>query len=432
MNRFHPINIALSPNTERDDIVLAAKILKNPKRLIKAAGDASAVKNLEEKIKEFLPIKYAYAFRSGRSALYASLEALGLDKDDEVLLQSYTCAAVPNAILWTGAKPVYVDIDEDTFNVSVKDLEKKISSRSKAIIVQHTFGLPADLKKIMLLAKRNNLKLIEDCALSIGAKFDGRHTGTFGDISIFSFGRDKVISGVTGGMAVTNDPDLADRLEKERARLKLPSRAWTIKQLLHPIIMNYMVLPTYNMSSIGKIILEGLKAVHIMPKAVHKSEKIGEKTESVLGLMPNALALLAMHQFKKLDRFNKHRQKIVNIYNAELKSIANKKFVLPEEETNDSKYRSIHLRYNIKTSKAKDILAAARKENIILGDWYRPAIAPHGVSFAKMQYDPDTCPAAERVARESLNLPTNINIKEHDALKITHFLKTYLIKNQND
>ena len=98
---------------------------------------------------------------------------------------------------------------------------------------------------------------------------------------------------------------------------------------------------------------------------------------------------------------------------------------MPIEE-NDSKH--IYLRYNVKTNKAKEILNALRKKNIILGDWYRPSIAPHGVSFAKMQYDPDTCPIAEHVSRESLNLPTSINIKENDAIKITNAIKSYYEK----
>lgn len=422
LKKYRPINIALSPNTERDDIVLASKLLKNPLHLVKGR----AARRLEEQLEEFLPIKYAFSMRSGRSALYAALQAIDAKPGEEILLQSYTCAAVPNAILWTGAKPIYVDIDEDTFNISVKDLEKKITSKSKAVIVQHTFGLPADLKKILSIAKKRNLILIEDCALSLGAKYgaehDAKNVGTFGDINIFSFGRDKVISGVTGGMIVTNNSALAQRIADIRSKLDLPSYAWTAKQLLHPILMNLLILPTYNMASIGKIILETLKTIRIMPKAVHKAEKVGEKTQSLLGLMPNALALLALRQFKKLSKFNNHRKKIAEIYDKELKTLENKNFTLPDR-AEDSEH--IYLRYTIKTKHARDILNYARKENIILGDWYRPSIAPHGVSFAKMQYDPDTCPIAEHISRESLNLPTNINIRESDALKITNLIKTY-------
>lgn len=416
MPKFRPLNISLSPNTERDDVLLAAKLLRSPRRLTYGHG----VARLEEKIRELIPAKHAYAFRSGRSALYAALEAINIGAGDEVLLQTFTCAAVPNAVQWAGGLPIYVDIDEDTFNISVRDLEKKITAKSKAIIVQHTFGAPAELKKIAGLAKKHNLFLIEDCALSLGAKYDGRKVGAFGAISIFSFGRDKVISGVSGGMATTNDPELAARIAKIQSRSKMPNPAWTIRQLLHPILMNKLILPTYNMAQIGKLSLEALKAIKIIPMAVHKSEKLGEKEESMLGLMPNALAVLALHQMKKLDKFNEHRAKIVRIYNQELASLKSKKFVLPKEVPG-----AIWLRYNIKTPDAKAILKAARAKNIILGDWYRPSIAPPGVSFAKMKYDPDTCPVAEHISRESINLPTGINIKEADAIKIASFIKEF-------
>ena len=420
MSKYHPINIGLSPNTERDDIALAKKLLLNPKHLL----HGNAVEKLEEKFREFLPIKYAFAFRSGRSALYTALLTLDFKPGDEVLLQSYTCAAVPNAVMWAKAKPVYVDIDENNLNMSLKDLESKISLKSKAIIVQHTFGFPIDMRRILSIAKRKNLIVIEDCALSLGAKYDGRKVGTFGDISIFSFGRDKVISSVTGGIAVTNNADLAQKLKISRANYKIPSIAWTIRRLLHPILMNNVILPAYNFLSFGKIALEILKTIHVIPKAVYKIEKVSGLEKSLIGLMPNALAALALHQFKKLDKLNDHRRKIAAIYNKELEPVAGKNFKLPVEEGNSTR---IYLRYNVKTNKAKEILQKARRTNIILGDWYRPSIAPHGVSFAKMQYDPDTCPVAEHISRESLNLPTSINIKDSDALKIAEFIKQHYL-----
>lgn len=412
-----PINIALSPNTERDDVLLASKLLTKPNMLLRGL----AVKQLEDKFKEFLPIKHAFAMRSGRSALYTTLLALNLKEGDEVLLQSYTCAAVPNAVIWAHGKPVYIDIDPLTFNIDVKDLQKKINAKSRVIIVQHTFGLPADLKEVVALAKKFNLTLIEDCAHSIGSKYHSKRVGTLGDVAIMSFGRDKVISGVAGGMIVTNNDILANKIKFLRIRAKLPSEIWTIRHLLHPVIMNRAILPTYGAFSLGKILLEISKFTGIVPKSVYEKERVGERVESMLGLMPNALAMLVLRQLKKLNKFNEHRIKIAGIYNELLKDLVGKNFILPKYPDTGH----IYLRYTIRTPDAEAILRSARKANILLGDWYRPAIAPAGTDYTKLMYDPTSCPVAERVSLESLNLPTNINIREEDAIKIAKFIRNH-------
>ena len=133
-----PISTSLSPNTENDDVLLAIKLLFQPWRLKKGA----AVKQLEEEFKKYLKVKYAISFNSGRSGLIAILNALNIkERDDEILLQAFTCNAAVNPILERKAKPVFVDID-DTLNLDPEDLKKKITSKSKAVIIQHTFGWP--------------------------------------------------------------------------------------------------------------------------------------------------------------------------------------------------------------------------------------------------------------------------------------------------
>lgn len=423
-NKYKPLSIALSPNTERDDILLAKKLLTNPVHLVKGSGPA----RLEEKFRDMLGVKYTYAFRSGRSALYAALQTLNLRPEDEVVLQSYTCAAVPNAILWTGATPVYADIEKETFNVSVEDLAGKITEKTKAIIVQHTFGLPADMRRIMLLARKRNITVIEDCAHSLGSTYtingEEKPIGTIGDMAVFSFGRDKVISGVVGGMLVTNNFFASKKIENLRKKMKLPSPIWVVSQLLHPLILNQVILPTYNMAKIGKGMLEALKIIGVFPKAIYKAEKTGGKAGNLLGLMPNAMAVLALHQLKKLEKYNDHRREAAQYYDSQLRSLEKTKLIkLPKTNKNS---RHIFLRYTILTPHARAIVAKGRKLNILLGDWYRPTIAPHGVNFDAMRYNPASCPIAEEASAESVNLPTHINIKESDAKKIVNFLKREL------
>jgi len=404
---------SLSPNTEKDDIALARSLLFKP-GLWQEGG---AGRDLEFTFREWLPARYALNFDSGRTCLYAILKALGVKKRDEVLLQAYTCAAVPDPIIWAGAKPVYVDCQED-FTMSSADLKKKISPKSKALIIQHTFGKPADLKVILAIAKRHKLFVIEDCAHCLGGKHNGKHLGTFGDASFFSFGRDKVISSISGGILATNNQALAGKLEKFQKALSYPSRFWVAKNLWHPLIFVWGK-KSYNFCNIGKIFLFLVKELGIIPRAVYPAEKQGEKPPMAFRKMPNALTVLALRQLNKLERFNHHRREIAAIYDKELKDLPGVK--LPQQAPGHS-----YLRYTIRVADPQILIDKAKTQGIELGNWYNRPVAPQDVNQQKVFYKPGSCPVAEWLAKESVNLPTNIQTSPVDALRVAQFIKQTL------
>ncbi len=369
---------------------------------------------MESQFKNYLGVKHAFSFNSGRSALMAILVSLGLRQGDEVLVQTYTCNAAVNPILWTGLKPGYVDCNENDFNIDTDDLEKKISSQSKVVMVQHTFGLPADIDKVSEVARQNNLILIEDCAHSLGAEYRGKRVGSFGKAAFFSFGRDKVISSVYGGIAVTNDDSLAKEIKKFQDEVEYSSCCWILQQLLHPILMNWIIIPTYVF--FGKYLLVLFQYLGIMSKAVHKKEKRGERPSYFPKKMPGALAGLALNQLKKLERFNSHRREIAKLYSEGLKNTPyHLPLVFPER-------KNIFLRFTLKNEKAHEIIKKAWRKNIIIGDWYTVPIAPFDTKPEKVGYRQGSCPKAEKLAKATLNLPTHINISMDAAQKIINFL----------
>jgi len=437
MNPFKPISISLSPNTEKDDIRLALKLFSSAfastllklRRIRRSSLTASvggqpwregpAIKELEEEFKDYLGVKYAVSFNSGRSAFLAILKCLNLREGDEVLLQAFTCNAAANPILWAGFKPVYLDCDKRTFNIDVADLKRKITQRSRIVMVQHTFGLPADLDEILEICQKNNLILIEDCAHSLGAEYKGKKVGTLGKAAFLSFSRDKVISSVYGGMAVTNDDTLAKKIRDFQNEIGCPSYFWIFQQLLHPILMNYFILPTYSFFRLGKTALSCFQWFKILSKAVHWKEKRGKKPGYFPKRLPNALSKLALNQFKKLEKFNNHRKEIADFYYNELKGT---NFELPP---NPEDRKQIFLRFTIKHSEAHRLIKKAWSKNILIGDWYDKVIAPHDTKLGKMQYMPGSCPKAETLSKTTLNLPTHINISQKEAKIIVDFLKSY-------
>jgi len=416
-----PITISLSPNTEKDDIWLVLKLVFCPWKWKKG----KAAYELENQFKQYLGIKYVFGFNSGRTALMAILKALDLEPGSEVLLQAFTCNAAVNPVLWTGLEPVYVDCDEDNFNIDIEDLKKKITSKSEVIIVQHTFGLPAEMVKILEIAKQNNLILIEDCAHSLGAEYCNQKVGTFGRAAFFSFSRDKVISSVYGGMVATNDDNLAKGIKEFQNGTDYPSRFWVFQQLLHPILMNFLILPTYRIL-LGKIILILCQWFRILSKAVNWKEKKGQKPSYFPKRMPNALALLALNQFKKLEKFHNHRRKLTAFYYNELKISSFEVLeTLSSKSLDFGGRKHSFLRFTIKHPAAHKIIKKAWQRNILIGDWYTTPIAPADTKLNKVKYKIGSCPKAEKLAEVTLNLPTHINISKTQAKKIIDFLKKF-------
>jgi dTDP-4-amino-4,6-dideoxygalactose transaminase len=171
------------------------------------------VKRLEESVAAATGAKFAIGCASGSDALLVALMTLGIGEGDRVICPSFTFFATASAITRLGADPVFVDIDPDTFNLDIQKVEESITPKTKAIIPVHLFGQCADMTGIMELAKKYNLKVIEDCAQSIGATHQGQGSGSFGDVGCFSFYPTKNLGGMgDGGMLTTNDQEIADRL----------------------------------------------------------------------------------------------------------------------------------------------------------------------------------------------------------------------------
>ena len=412
MNTFKPISISLSPNVQKDDVFLALRLLFQPWKWKRGL----AVKNLEDEFKQYLGVKYAFSFNSGRSSLFAILKSLNLPEQSKVLLQAFTCNAVPNPILWANMNPTYVDCSND-FNINVGDLQKKIAADTKILVLQHTFGLPANIDEVNLIMRQNGGIVVEDCAHALGAEYKGHKLGTYGAAGFFSFSRDKVISSVYGGMAVTNDDLLGKKLEKLQKEFGCPSYFWIFQQILHPVFLHFFILPLYNFLDLGKLFLILSQWAHLLSKAVSWKEKRGLKPDYFPKVFPNALAMMAQNQFKKLEKFNEHRKEIAEYYYQELKDT---QFILPKRENN------IFLRFAIRHPKAHDIIYDAwHKENILLGDWYTTPIAPDDTKLPEMKYTPGSCKNAELLTKETLNLPTHINISLEDAKRIVDFLKRW-------
>lgn len=409
-----PIFIALSPNTEKDDVMLALKLIFRSSKWQRG----KEIKRLEEAFKKYFKVNFAISFLAGRTALWAILKSLRIREGDEVLLQAYTCVVVPNSIVSLKALPVWVDINPETFNMEVEDFKKKITKRSRVVIIQHTFGQGAKIEKIVEISKKHKLFVIEDCAQALGGEYRGKKLGTFGDVAFFSFGRTKIISSVFGGMVITDNKKMGERLRKIQDSLPFPSRLWILQQLFHPLAFS-LIIPAYSLLNFGKILHFLLTKLGLLSKDVSFKEKAGKMSKMLFSKMPNVLSILALKQFERLEEFNGKRREIARLYSRELKGLD---IELPKIKKD---FHHIFLRYTIKTDKTKELIDFAKKRKIFLGDWYHPVIAPKSVNLSEVFYQLGSCPKAEKAARMSVNLPTYPKMTIEDVKRVVEIIREF-------
>ena len=215
----------------------------------------------EEFSREFakkMGAKYGLTVSNGTSAIHLALIGLGVSPTDEVLVPAHTFIGSATPILMQNAIPVFVDVDENTYTMDPEDLERKITDRSKAVIVVHLNGNPANMERIIKIARDHNLKVIEDCAQAHGAKFDGNYVGTIGDVGTFSFWEDKIMTTAgEGGMVITNDFEVFQKMKAAKSHGEWEFRKGEERKYLHAFL-GYNYRMTEFQSMYGLLELEHL------------------------------------------------------------------------------------------------------------------------------------------------------------------------------
>ncbi len=227
-------------------------------------GQGPYVKKFEEKFSSFVDCKYGITTTSGTTALHLACATIGLKKDDQVLVSSSTNMACPFSIDYCGATPIPIDIEKDTWQMDVTKIEQHINDKTKAIMVVHLFGHPVDMDVVLKIAKKHNLKIIEDCAEAHGVEYKGKKVGSIGDIAAFSFFANKTITCGEGGMVVTNSDSLAEKAKS----LKNLSYGKINKFMHEDIGFNYR-LPNIS-AALGLGQFENIQSVFLEKERIYK------------------------------------------------------------------------------------------------------------------------------------------------------------------
>ena len=210
-----------APDIDEDDIEAVVRVLRGPRLSLGPVMD-----EFEREFAKYIGAPDAVAVSSGTAGLHVALLAFGIGAGDEVIVPSFTFIAAANAIRYVGATPIFADIDAVTLNMEPVCVERAITPRTRALMIVHTFGCPADLGALLEIASRHGLKVIEDACEAIGAEYWGRRVGTFGDAAVFAFYPNKQITTGEGGMVAVRDAAVAASIRALRNQGRRPGDDW--------------------------------------------------------------------------------------------------------------------------------------------------------------------------------------------------------------
>jgi dTDP-4-amino-4,6-dideoxygalactose transaminase len=342
--------------------------------------------------------KVGVSFGSGRMALYAILEALDVKDNDEVIIPAFTCVVVPNAIIYRGAIPVYADIDPFTFNIDVSKIEALITPRTKALYAQHTFGLPCDFDEIKKLASKYQLFVIEDAAHAIGAFYKGQPVGSLGDMAFFSTDHSKIINTHTGGIIVTNDLILGEKVKSIQQNTPFLKKS-IVRKIMFTFLCEYIFLRSniylyckYLYLAFAKF---GLFFYFNDEMKINKPE-----TYPYPCRLSSFQALIGISQLKAIHSNIAHRVAIAEWLDSQIKW--NSDLSLEDRQ-------SSWLRYSFLV-KNRDELESKFSKDIELGIWFKSVVEGRYSDLAKIEYQIGSCPQAEFVTQHIFNFPTHNQI----------------------
>lgn len=342
------------------------------------------IREFEEKVAAYTGTKYAVAISNGTAALHAACFAVGIEPGDEVITTPMTFAASANCILYCGAKPVFADIDPQTYNINPEDIKRKITSKTKAIIPVHYTGQPVDIDEINKIAKQYGLTVIADGAHALGAEYKGSTVGSQTDMMTLSFHPVKHITTGEGGMILTNSKDLYEKLKLFR---------------------------THGITRDEKLLM--------------KNEGPWYYEQHYLGYnyrMTDIQAVLGISQMNKLNKFLELRRKYAQMYNDAFKDV--EELIIPYQlPYANSSWHIYVLQLRLEKLKVgrKEVYEALLKENIGVNVHYIPVY--YHPYYQRLGYKKGLCPNAEHLYERIITLPLFPKMTEEDINDVIEAVK---------
>jgi dTDP-4-amino-4,6-dideoxygalactose transaminase len=361
-----------------------------------------------------VPPAHVTLFWRGRVALYAILRALRVGPGDEVIVPAFTCVAVPNAVLYAGATPVYADIDEATYTADPDAVAAAMTPRTRVVLAQNTFGLSADLDALTALARAQGAVVIDDCTHGLGGTYKGRPNGAAADAAFYSTQWSKPVSTGLGGFAITTGEALArDVTAIERAA---PEPRAVDGALLAAMLVARERIATPRVLRAGRAVYRVVSRAGVVPGSSSGEELEGvTMPASYVTRMATIQAQVAVRRLTTLHAKVERRRAVARHYSAW--AVAHGRTAAHEPDHAGHAF----LRYPLRVREREAFEAEALRRGVLLGDWFHSPLYPIAGDLTPWGYRRGEHPVAERVASEIVNLPTDVepegpNARAVDAL----------------
>ncbi len=354
-------------------------------------------------------------FARGRVALFAILRALDVRPGDEVIVPAFTCVAVPNAILYAGARPVYVDIDARTYTIDPAAVAAAITPRTRAVLAQNTFGLSADIAALEAIAGRHGLKVIDDCTHGLGGRYRGRPNGFSAELSFFSTQWSKPLSTGLGGFAVARDPATAALLRRLEEGAEEPTSRRVA--MLRTLVFAAEHAGRGGLFRAGRAAYRAMSRLGVVPGSSDRDELSGiEMPDGFFARLSPWQAEVGSERIGHLAHDVGLRRATAGRYTAFLVGHDRISAAEPAGSTHS------FLRYPLRVEERGAFVAGAERAGIDLGDWFVSPLHPITRGLDRWGYRAGMAPIAEAVCSEIVNLPTDPTLSERDVDRVLGFL----------
>jgi len=348
----------------------------------------------------------------GRVGLYALLKAMEIGPSDQVAIQAFTCIAVPEAVMATRASPLYIDIEDNGFNMSADDLASKVTPQTRAIVVQHTFGIPADMECIIKIATAHGIPIIEDCCHTLASKYKGKDVGLFGVGNFYSYEWGKPLVAGVGGSIRVNDEYLAEIIRADYNNYNLPDIVTQIKIEVQYRAFSLLYRPFWYWPV--RSVFHWLGDIGLIKGNYNPVDEIADDFSRRMSPGVKKRLILKM---KNLENQTQHIRWVCKQYSDQIDSTTISHPALQSEVD------AIFARYPLLSINKQDLLLKARKANVELAEWYATPVHPLlGKDLEKVQYKAGSCPNAEQRCLEVVTLPTHQMVTQRDIDRSINFL----------
>ena len=394
----------LGGTTTGGDAARALALAARPGRL----AEGPALARYEAELARAVGSEHAISFSAGRIALFGILRELGVGEGDEVIVPLPTHIVVTNAVQYLGAKPVYADCRLTDFNIDPDGLASLIGPRTRALLVQHTFGIPGDMEALVAIAAEHDVPLIEDCVHALGATWRGRPVGGIGAAGFFSTEETKIISTTMGGAAVTSDAQLAAFLRRFQRACPWPSVSLARRRLVKLAVYHLLTEPHVHVAARPAYELFGGR--NPLPVPTTPEELAGERPLQYEERLSAGQAEIALRQLGRLEENLAHRRMLAEAYRGELDRRGLATPAVPGD------VEPAWVRYPVRVRDREAAIRALRPL-AVPGTWFT-SVQEEAVRPTINGYVEGSCPNAELAARELVNLPTHPRVRSEDARRL--------------